>query len=57
MPTPREKRHSFFRSSVSVYRFHTTVTEPDNLPLTQEQHGQQHFDDSRILDGPPFLSV
>jgi hypothetical protein len=44
LPTPREKRHWFFRSSVSVYRFHTTVTEPDNLPLTQQQRGQKHFD-------------
>jgi hypothetical protein len=43
LPTPREKRHWFFRSRVSVDRFHTTVTEPDNLALTREQRGQQHF--------------
>jgi hypothetical protein len=43
IPTPREKRHWFFRSSISIYRFHTTVTEPDNLALIQEQRGQQHF--------------
>ncbi|MFZ0958435.1 MAG: hypothetical protein WAN60_18985 [Candidatus Sulfotelmatobacter sp.] len=43
LPTPREKRHWFFRSSVIVDRFHTTITEPDNLALSREQRGQQHF--------------
>jgi hypothetical protein len=43
LPTPREKRHWFLRNCLSAYRFHTTVTEPQNLALTHSQRTQQGF--------------
>jgi hypothetical protein len=43
-PAPSEKRHLFWRQTVSVYRFHESVTEPNNLFLTQEQNSQKHMD-------------
>jgi|HubBroStandDraft_6_1064221.scaffolds.fasta_scaffold73436_3 hypothetical protein len=41
LPTPRERRHVFFRETLDVYRFHTTVTEPDNVPLTLLQRSER----------------
>jgi hypothetical protein len=43
-PAPSEKRHLFWRQTVSIYRFHESVTEPNNLSLTQQQTAQKHFD-------------
>jgi hypothetical protein len=37
MPSPREKRHWFWRESVGMYRFHTSITEPGNVSLTRQQ--------------------
>lgn len=42
-PTPHEKRHWFLRDCIGAYRFHTTVTEPQNLPLTRAQRAQRRF--------------
>lgn len=44
LPTPREKRHWFFRYDFFAYRFHDTVTEPDNWPLSVSQRAQHHLD-------------
>lgn len=42
MPRPVEKRHLFMTTNFGIYRFFTTVTEPDNVPLTREQHADRH---------------
>ncbi len=42
-PAPSEKRHWLFRESLGVYRFYTTVTEPQNLALTQSQRDNRAF--------------
>jgi hypothetical protein len=44
MPSPREKRHLFWRESMGIYRFHDTITEPTNVPLTAEQRANKHTD-------------
>lgn len=44
LPTPSLKGHIFYRETVGVYRFHTTVTEPSNRPLTEQQTSQRSFD-------------
>lgn len=44
LPTPSLKGHLFYRETVGVYRFHTTVTEPSNIPLTEQQMSQHYFD-------------
>ena len=43
-PSPREKRHWFWKQTIGVYRFHQTVTEPTNLPLVQFQRSKKDFD-------------
>ena len=40
VPSPASKHHIFYRESVGIYRFHTTVTDRSNLELTREQMGQ-----------------
>jgi hypothetical protein len=37
IPTPSEKRHWFFRETLGIYRFHTTVTAPNDPVLTRWQ--------------------
>lgn len=44
LPSPRENRHWFYRETVAVYRFHTSVTDPSNLLLTQQQRADKQFD-------------
>lgn len=41
IPSPREKRHWFWRESVGVFIFHTSVTESGNVSLTREQRAQK----------------
>jgi hypothetical protein len=48
-PTPRENRHWFFQERVSVYRFHETVTEPNNALLTHQQESQKGIDNFEDL--------
>lgn len=43
-PTLRENRHWFFQDRIAVYRFHETVTEPTNAPLTRLQESQKGID-------------
>jgi hypothetical protein len=43
-PTPSEKRHLFWKQTIGIYRFHETVTEPNNLPLVHLQRSQKNFD-------------
>jgi hypothetical protein len=42
-PSPREKRHWFYHEKIAVYRFHETITEPSNLPLTRQQLSHRSF--------------
>ncbi|HEX4424722.1 MAG TPA: hypothetical protein VH079_04955 [Terriglobales bacterium] len=42
-PSPREKRHWFFRMTATVDRYYTTVTEPNNVTLTIEQRSERDF--------------
>lgn len=44
LPSPRENRHWFYRETVAVYRFHTSVTDPSNVFLTQQQRAAKQFD-------------
>jgi hypothetical protein len=43
MPRPIEKRHMFLMFTTDIFRFHETVTEPYNAPLTTQQLGQGYF--------------
>ncbi len=43
-PSPREKRHWFYRQEIAIYRFHETVTEPYSAAFTQMQRSQKYFD-------------
>lgn len=45
-PRPRENRHWFWQENTGAYRFHETVTEPTNLPLTRLQLSQKSMDSS-----------
>jgi len=47
-PSPREKRHWFWRQMIGVYRFHQTVTEPTNLPLVNFQLSKRYI--TSVLD-------
>ena len=40
-PSPRERRHWFWRETLGVYRFHETVTERGNVQLTQSQRADR----------------
>jgi hypothetical protein len=41
MPSPSAKGHFFFRETLGIYEFHTTVTDPSNKILTQQQTGSR----------------
>ncbi|MGB8061783.1 MAG: hypothetical protein WCF26_07800 [Candidatus Sulfotelmatobacter sp.] len=43
LPSPREQRHWFFQERVGVYRFHETVTDRGNIPLTLSQGADRTF--------------
>lgn len=43
-PSPREKRHWFYHEKIGIYRFHESVTEPTNIPLTRLQCSQRSLD-------------
>ena len=43
-PSPREKRHFFWREEIAVYLFHTTVTEPNYPYLTRQQLADKSVD-------------
>jgi hypothetical protein len=42
IPSPESKSHFFFRQSIGVYEFHTTVTDPTNRPLTARQTSERN---------------
>jgi len=42
LPSPGSKSHLFFRQTLGVYEFHTTVTDPTNLELTARQSSDRH---------------
>jgi hypothetical protein len=46
MPRPVEKRHIFFVSDFLLFRANETVTEPADVPLTQQQKADKFFDGS-----------
>jgi hypothetical protein len=46
LPRPIEKRHVFVSMDFFPFRFHTTVTEPENVQLTAEQRSQHSFSGS-----------
>jgi hypothetical protein len=49
IPTPRERRHWFYYERVTVFRFHETVTEPTNLPLTLQQQADMSWTSSEDM--------
>jgi hypothetical protein len=42
MPSPSAKGHFFFRQTLGIYTFYTTVTEPNNAYLTRLQMNDRH---------------
>jgi hypothetical protein len=43
IPSPREKRHLFFRVSTALLRYHDTVTDPNNPSLVRAERSSRHF--------------
>ena len=43
IPSPRERRHWFWQERVGIYRFHETVTDRSNIPLTLSQRADRSF--------------
>jgi len=43
LPSPRERRHWFYRQRFAIYRAHATVTDRSNLSLAQSEQGQRAF--------------
>jgi PAS domain-containing protein len=43
-PSPLEKRHWFWTQYLGIYRFHQSITEPNNLPLVQFQLSKRSID-------------
>ena len=41
MPSPVSKSHFFFRESLGAYEYHTTVTDPSDRDLTNQQTSQR----------------
>ena len=41
IPSPVSKSHFFYRQTLGVYEFHTTVTDPKDLRLAPLQIGQR----------------
>lgn len=41
LPSPQLKKHFFFRMALGIYEFHTTITEPSNVQLTQQQNSSR----------------
>lgn len=37
LPSPATAHHFFFRDTVGIYEFHTTITDPSDVPLTAAQ--------------------
>lgn len=42
LPSPASKSHFFFRQSLGLYEFHTTVTDPSDRVLTAKQTSDRH---------------
>ena len=43
LPSPRERRHVFYRQSFAVYLAHATVTDRSNRPLVQSEQADRAF--------------
>jgi hypothetical protein len=41
-PSPASRKHFFYRQTLGIYEFHTTVTDPTNAALTAQQIAQRH---------------
>jgi hypothetical protein len=41
-PAPTSDKHFFFRQTLGIYEFHTTVTDSTNLSLTAQQTADRH---------------
>lgn len=39
---PARPKHLFLREVMGLYEYHTTVTEPGNIPLTRQQDSSRH---------------
>lgn len=45
-PSPAHKGHFFCKMNVVLFRFHDSITDPKNVPLTRAQTGNGHLGDS-----------
>ena len=43
MPSPTARRHLFYEQGFSLSRFHDTLTDRTNVPMTREQLANRHF--------------
>ena len=50
LPSPARKGHLFAKINAVLFAYHTTVTSPANILLTQQQVASKHF-----TDGTQFL--
>lgn len=48
LPSPASKSHFFYRQSLGMYEFHTTITDPADQQLTRWQRSQR--DHAAFLD-------
>ncbi len=41
-PSPTSRKHFFFRQTLGIYEFHTTITDPTDASLTAQQTRDRH---------------
>lgn len=46
LPSPARPGHFFFKMEAVIFRFHDTITDPTNVPLTRIQSSNWHLADS-----------
>lgn len=42
LPSPTSREHFFYRQTLGIYEFHTTVTDPRDISLTAQQISERH---------------
>lgn len=48
-PSPEHSGHFFAKMNVVLFRFHDSITDPKNIPLTRQQTGNGHLGNSAEL--------
>ena len=42
LPSPVSRKHFFYRQTLGIYEFHTTITDPTDAALTAQQTADKH---------------